>query len=170
MSTPARATRRSTRASAAADLSPVKDAATSPIPSHPITAEDPEPLPPRTTRRKNGSKATSAAAASSAAGSSAGGPSPAYLLLAVLTVVGGVLYSRYASQAAGRAQPRVPEVQFTSEEKAVFEKVRFGMAGNTWLHGLMRGYLHVSAVRRGAPAGRRRFCKAGWNSRGELHC
>lgn len=99
----------------------------SPVASHPIHGE---PAPPSSAGRgKNGSKVAPAA-------KSGGGP-PAYLLLAVLAVSGGVLYTQYmrprdggsslvpgpADERQARvAQPPLPHVAFTREEEQVFEK------------------------------------------------
>lgn len=140
MSTPARATRRSTRAAATAEAasspskSSGKDSVASPVASHPIHGE---PAPPSSAGRgKNGSKVAPAA-------KSGGGP-PAYLLLAVLAVSGGVLYTQYmrprdggsslvpgpADERQARvAQPPLPHVAFTREEEQVFEKVGSGFGG-----------------------------------------
>lgn len=99
MATP---TRRSTRVAAAAAASPAADH--SPAASPDVSSEAPRQA--RVTpasQRKTGSKQAAAASPSS-------GTPPAYLLLALLMVVGGVLYSQYAMKQpqAGAGVPATP--------------------------------------------------------------
>lgn len=133
--TPARTTRRSARAAAAAaevSDSPAapfeKDAPTSPVGSHPIR-DEPGSAGKPAGRGKNGAKESDAAKSS--------GGFPVYLLLAVLAVAGGVLYTQYAQVQVGSLtsapadqlqqkpapQPPLPQVTFTRAEEEVFEKV-----------------------------------------------
>ncbi|KAL4429550.1 hypothetical protein ABPG77_008599, partial [Micractinium sp. CCAP 211/92] len=132
--TPARTTRRSARAAAAAAEvsdspaeSPEKDAPTSPVGSHPIR-DEPGSAGKPAGRGKNGAKESDAAKSS--------GGFPVYLLLAVLAVAGGVLYTQYAQVQVGSLtsapadqlqqkpapQPPLPHVTFTRAEEEVFEK------------------------------------------------
>ena len=140
MSTPAKATRRSSRAAAAAATDASPDA--SPVSSHPIR-EEPSPGGPPSVKKqsKNGSS-----------GGPSGSPT-AVVLLAVVLVAGGIAYNRLVLQPAeeaasaagvpgthrstleqGAEAPPLPAM--SAEEVAVFERVGVWAGG---LGGASRG-------------------------------